>query len=182
MYLHFARLKFILIEDMSIILDSHYYRCWWPGIKASAAIVLTQFSLNNIVSTMVNNNHCFLEVICSDCTVSGNSTMIHRADTRFSPSQWETALLCNDGIHWLGASLKSTLFLGLRPANERRRYCVTTSLIGWAQAKTQRWYTRVFLSANCHARHVVLHQAQNPACTMMKHFPRYWPYVRRIHR
>ena len=28
----------------------------------------------------------------------------------------------------------SGLILGLRPANERRRYIVTTSLIGWAQA------------------------------------------------
>ena len=28
----------------------------------------------------------------------------------------------------------SGLILGLRPANERRRYFVTTSLIGWAQA------------------------------------------------
>ena len=26
------------------------------------------------------------------------------------------------------------IVLGLRPANERRRYFVTTSLIGWAQA------------------------------------------------
>ena len=26
------------------------------------------------------------------------------------------------------------LILGLRPANERRRYFITTSLIGWAQA------------------------------------------------
>ena len=26
------------------------------------------------------------------------------------------------------------MILGLRPANERRRYFVTTSLIGWAQA------------------------------------------------
>ena len=26
------------------------------------------------------------------------------------------------------------LILGMRPANERRRYFVTTSLIGWAQA------------------------------------------------
>ena len=26
------------------------------------------------------------------------------------------------------------LILGLRPANERRRYFVTTSRIGWAQA------------------------------------------------
>ena len=31
-----------------------------------------------------------------------------RADSRFAPSQWETALLCNVS-HWLGASLKSAL-------------------------------------------------------------------------
>ena len=30
-----------------------------------------------------------------------------RADSRFAPSQWETALLCNDVSHWLGASLAS---------------------------------------------------------------------------
>ena len=28
---------------------------------------------------------------------------------RITPSQWETALLCNDGSHWLGASLESAL-------------------------------------------------------------------------
>ena len=32
-----------------------------------------------------------------------------RADSRFAPSQWETALLCNDISHWLGASLESAL-------------------------------------------------------------------------
>ena len=32
-----------------------------------------------------------------------------RADSRFAPSQWETALLCNDVSHWLGASLESVL-------------------------------------------------------------------------
>ena len=32
-----------------------------------------------------------------------------RADSRFAPSQWETALLCNDVSHWLGASLESAL-------------------------------------------------------------------------
>ena len=31
----------------------------------------------------------------------------------------------------------SGLILGLRPANERRRYFVTTSLIGWAQTYNQ---------------------------------------------
>ena len=32
---------------------------------------------------------------------------VYRADSRFAPSQWETALLCNDVSHWLGASLDS---------------------------------------------------------------------------
>ena len=34
---------------------------------------------------------------------------VPRADFRFAPSQWETALLCNDVSHWLGASLESSL-------------------------------------------------------------------------
>ena len=38
-----------------------------------------------------------------------------------------------------------SLILGLRPANERRRYFVTTSLIGWAQTKNQPCYYRVSL-------------------------------------
>ena len=33
-----------------------------------------------------------------------------RADSRFAPSQWETALLCNTVFHWLGASLESALY------------------------------------------------------------------------
>ena len=33
----------------------------------------------------------------------------HRADSRFVPSQWETALLCNDVSHWLGTILESAL-------------------------------------------------------------------------
>ena len=34
---------------------------------------------------------------------------LYRADSRFAPSQWEMALLCNDVSHLLGASLESTL-------------------------------------------------------------------------
>ena len=34
----------------------------------------------------------------------------YSADSRFAPSQWETALLCNDVSHWLNASLESALF------------------------------------------------------------------------
>ena len=46
--------------------------------------------------------------------------MLNWADSRFAPSQWETAL-------------QTRLILGLCPANERRRYFVKMSLIGWAQ-------------------------------------------------
>ena len=31
---------------------------------------------------------------------------IYKADFRFAPSQWETALLCNHVSHWLGVSLE----------------------------------------------------------------------------
>ena len=32
-----------------------------------------------------------------------------RDDSRFVPSQWETAILCSDVSHWLGTSLESAL-------------------------------------------------------------------------
>ena len=35
----------------------------------------------------------------------------YRTDYRFTPSQWETALLCNDVSHWLSASLESALYI-----------------------------------------------------------------------
>ena len=37
----------------------------------------------------------------------------YRADSRFAASQWETALLCNDVSHWLGASLESALCISI---------------------------------------------------------------------
>ena len=40
-----------------------------------------------------------------------NQPCICRADSRFAPSQWETALLCNDVSHWLGLSLESALYM-----------------------------------------------------------------------
>ena len=36
---------------------------------------------------------------------------IHTGMTRFAPSRWETALLCNDVSHWLSASLESALYI-----------------------------------------------------------------------
>ena len=70
-----------------------------------------------------------------------------RVDSSFAPSQWETALLCNDVSHWLGASLESSLWVNITPFdksgiilwmcldNERRRWIVTSTLIGWAHTQ-----------------------------------------------
>ena len=37
------------------------------------------------------------------------------ADSRFAPSQWETALLCNDVSHWLDTNLESALYMWVQP-------------------------------------------------------------------
>ena len=50
-------------------------------------------------------------LLCNDV-----SHWLGRNDSRFAPSQWETALHCNDVSHWLGASLGSTLLLCCRPS------------------------------------------------------------------
>ena len=34
---------------------------------------------------------------------------LSKDDSRFAPNQWETALLCSDVSHWMGASLESAL-------------------------------------------------------------------------
>ena len=41
----------------------------------------------------------------------------------------------NESCYWAASEWGNAgLILGLRPANERRRYKVTPSLIGWAQS------------------------------------------------
>ena len=45
-----------------------------------------------------------------------------RADSRFAPSQWETALLCNDVSHWLGANLESALIVWFLRTNCPEQY------------------------------------------------------------
>ena len=51
---------------------------------------------------------------CSYWTVWQSSL---RAESRFAPSQWEMALLCNAVSHWLGASLESALSYFYKPSN-----------------------------------------------------------------
>ena len=81
----------------------------------------------------------------------------------------------------------SGLILGLHPANERQRYKVTMSLIGWVQAKNQPcWLSMV------HKIHITYTYNMLTSVGIIwihhndvikwKHFPRYWPFVRGIHQ
>ena len=54
-----------------------------------------------------------------------------------SSSPLRTYRACYLGSQYGDNYPRSGLILGLRPANERRRYFVTTSIIGWAQAWNQ---------------------------------------------
>ena len=51
-------------------------------------------------------------------------------------------------------SLFTGLNLGLCPFNERRRYFVTTSLIGWGQTENQPWFIILSeLYSSIHGKH-----------------------------
>ena len=52
----------------------------------------------------------------------------------FGPNRRQALTNTNDNPNLLTLICVTELILGLRPANERRRYNVTPSLIGWAQA------------------------------------------------
>ena len=62
-----------------------------------------------------------------------------RADSRVTPSQWETPLLCNGVSHWLGANLESALCCQLVPIEHISRgfylkfksFCSRKSVFKW---------------------------------------------------
>ena len=47
--------------------------------------------------------------------------IVFRADSRFTPSRWETVLLCNDVSHWLGSSLESAVVLQCLVGGKHRK-------------------------------------------------------------
>ena len=101
-----------------IFVHSKYNCCWWPvdrGAWASVVIVLTfspEFSVLKLRELT-----CWSHWLSNGtqirflCTRSYNPLTVHK------PSSW--------------------LILGLLPVNEKRRYKVTPSLIGWSQTQNQ---------------------------------------------
>ena len=61
----------------------------------------------NFILMVIPNHHTDYILYGKYTLAQGNVSM---ADSRFAPSQWETALLCNDISHWLGANLESALW------------------------------------------------------------------------
>ena len=85
---------------------------YWPSVRGihqwiplSKGTVMWSFEVSLVVS--VNKVVNIWSISWPWC--SCYNTVI-RADSRFTLSQWETALLCNVS-HWLGASLESALVL-----------------------------------------------------------------------
>ena len=81
--------------------------------------IYTQNQANDSLNAFHNLTVLWCAQHCDSCChVAGNLTGIvwlcadkwYRADSRFAPSQWKTALLCNDVSHWLGAHLESALW------------------------------------------------------------------------
>ena len=62
-----------------------------------------------------------------------------RVDSSFALSQWETALLCNDVSHWLGASLESALNIDLITC-ELKRWSHWFGKMAWP-VETYKWDT-----------------------------------------
>ena len=49
-------------------------------------------------------------VLCNDVSHWLRASL-ELVDSRFAPNQWEMALVCNDVSHWLGANLESALYM-----------------------------------------------------------------------
>ena len=79
----------------------------------------------------------------------GQSTCKYaRDDSRFVPNQWETALLCNDVSHWLGASLESALYAIMNSGDSYNRHmssyqCLLNVELSSCQFYYQWWHCRL---------------------------------------
>ena len=79
---------------------------------------------HHVTVGIASSGHAWLLVVDDINTMWPSACAMQcRTDSRFAPSQWETALLCNAVSHWLGASLESalTLYCGTQEAQVNRK-------------------------------------------------------------
>ena len=102
------------VYKIQVLSVSHTSYCRLGSIN-SLRIILIWFSTVNCIErllfavlwwSMIYVNRTVGR--CYNCIL-----MIIRADSRFAPTQWETAWLYNEDSHWLGESLESVLIIVL---------------------------------------------------------------------
>ena len=86
--------------------------------------LLQVWGMYEYVSIRVLDRNHFIQMMC----------WRYRADSRFAPSQWETALFCNDVSHWLGTSLESALkwegrIQTHKPGEDRTCFCDASAFL-----------------------------------------------------
>ena len=97
--------------DGIIFIKQYTSEIYWFGYQSSA-----------ILRCYIKLKHFFCVIISYTINNFIPNKATPRADSIFAPSQWETALLCNNVSHWLGASLQSALHTNLpnlMPVNNR---------------------------------------------------------------
>ena len=105
-----------LNDKMIQITRPTYIWCWWWTVNIFTKL-FTKLSSKRLhflllVWKMIpRSGDIQHKIMHSHCKFLLFVTHASRAASRFAPSQWETALLCNDVSHWLGASLESALCL-----------------------------------------------------------------------
>ena len=88
-----------------VMTDSRKLYCWWPGDPSVACVVVADALALYLQPDILTVSRELLLLR----SISANQLHYNMAHSRFAPSQWETALLCKDVSHWLGANLESVL-------------------------------------------------------------------------
>ena len=111
-----ASRKDIILNIKSFVSGLHsskiFYLPYFFALKFCIFLSQIIYSLNeNFVKTDVPGQHLFLPWVVRQWDMSRDQCrgISIRADSRFAPSQWKMALLCNNVSHWLGANLESAL-------------------------------------------------------------------------
>ena len=121
-----------------------YVSCVWSSMNVNI-----KFTDSYMIVTVISGPCCLIQIqnnlFSLDMFITQH-TYIPRADSRFAPSQWETALLCNDFSHWLGANLESALIPLHRYTIQYRR--PGTHLTNHIALKAQMTYDSAVLQFN----------------------------------
>ena len=100
---------------------------------------LYEFNIGQYLNGMTEFKHLLIDFFTNDSITHPSPNILLEATEyrvcmrNFLCLQLRKKAIDMDGTNGVARFEYTRLILGLRPANERRRYKVTSSLIGWAQ-------------------------------------------------